>query len=107
MAPLADTLRKQFAVSRKRAALIARDQNNKITASLTRARYLEIGVQEAIWVHSHAGKEPRPTHLKAGRDRVRFRVDDGWYDPAVKRHILPGEEINCRCTMMPILKGFS
>lgn len=104
---LTKALRQQFGVTRKRAAFIARDQNNKVTASLTRARQLEMGITQAIWVHSSAGAEPRPSHVKAGRERTQFDLRMGWYDPDVKRHILPGELPNCRCFWKPVIKGFS
>jgi SPP1 gp7 family putative phage head morphogenesis protein len=104
---LAAELRAHYGVTRRRAALIARTQNNMATASMTHARQTEIGIKEAIWLHSHAGKEPRPTHL--ANDGRRYKVDDGWYDsdPRVRRRIWPGELINCRCVSKPIVKGFS
>jgi hypothetical protein len=94
---LAKDLQEQFGVTRRRAALISRDQNNKATAALTRARYLEIGggEAEAVWIHSGGGKTQRPTHVQAGRDKQRYKISQGWYDPAVKKFIHPGELINC------------
>lgn len=102
-------LHEQTGVTKRRAAFIAKDQSNKATASMTRARYLEIGVQEAIWVHSGGGKEPRKTHLAAGREKQRYDVATGWFDPdpKVKRYVAPGELINCRCVARPVVKGFS
>jgi uncharacterized protein with gpF-like domain len=104
---IAGELQARLGVTKQRAALIARDQNEKATAAFTRARHLEIGITEAIWVHSGAGREPRPTHVKAGREKVRFNVAEGWLDPAEGKHIQPGELINCRCVAKPVLKGFS
>lgn len=103
---LSDELQKTYGVAKRRAATIARDQNNKATAAMNRARQLELGITEAIWVHSAAGKSPRPTHVKAGRDKVRYDVSKGWFDPAVGHHILPGELINCRCSSRSVIKGF-
>jgi len=104
---LTKALQKQHGVTKRRAAFIARDQNNKATASLTRARQVELGITEAIWVHSAGGKTPRPTHVKAGREQARYDVRKGWFDPHEQRHILPGELINCRCVARPVVKGFS
>jgi uncharacterized protein with gpF-like domain len=103
---LTTDLQEQHGVTRRRAVLIARDQNNKATAAITAARQQELGVTEAIWVHSGGGKHPRPTHLKAGRERTRYDVKTGWYDPAVKKYIRPGELINCRCVSRSVVKGF-
>jgi uncharacterized protein with gpF-like domain len=104
---LAKDLQKQFGVTKRRAALIARDQNNKATASMTRVRQVQLGITEAIWVHSGAGKHPRPTHVKAGRDSVRYDVSKGWFDPDAKQWIWPGILVNCRCVSKPVIKGFS
>lgn len=102
---VSDKLQERYGVTRRRAALIARDQNNKATAMISRIRQQELGISEGIWVHSHAGNEPRPTHVQAGRDKVRFNLAEGWFDPHEGKYILPGQLINCRCTWRPILPG--
>lgn len=107
LASLTAELEHQYGVTRRRAAFIARDQNNKATANLSRVRQVELGIEEAIWVHSGGGKEPRPTHLKAGREKQRYNIREGWFDPAVQKHILPGELPNCRCVSRPVVPGFS
>lgn len=94
-----------YGIARRRAALIARDQNNKATAVFTRVRHQELGITHARWVHSSAGKTPRPSHVKAGREGVIYPVAEGWYDPDVKRKIWPGELINCRCIARAIIPG--
>jgi uncharacterized protein with gpF-like domain len=104
---LSDDLQAQFGVTKRRAHLIARDQNNKASGSLQRARQLELGITQAVWLHSGGGKEPRPSHLKAGRDKVVFDLATGWFDPDEKKHILPGQLINCRCVSRPVVPGFS
>ncbi len=103
---LSKSLQKSYNVTKRRAALIARDQNNKATSAMNRARQSELGIKQAIWVHSHAGKTPRPSHLKAGRDKVKYDIDKGWYDPDEGEYILPGQLINCRCTSKSIIPGF-
>lgn len=105
LATLTDDLEQAFGVTRRRAEFIARDQSNKATAQLTRARYTEMGVTEAIWLHSGGGKTKRPTHVK--QSGKRFNLQTGWFDPAVQRYIQPGELINCRCVPKAIVKGFS
>lgn len=102
---LSKKLQKTYGVTKRRAALIARDQNNKATGAMNRARQVELGITEAIWVHSHAGEVPRPSHLKAGRDKVRYDVSVGWYDPNEGEYILPGQLINCRCTSRSVIPG--
>ncbi len=102
---LSKDLKKTYGVTKRRAALISRDQNNKATSAMNRARQIELGITEAIWVHSSAGKTPRPTHVKAGRDKVRYDVSQGWFDPEVQEWILPGQLINCRCTSRSVIPG--
>lgn len=95
-------------VTRRRAAFIAKDQSAKATASMTRARYLEIGVERAQWLHSGRSREPRPSHVKAGREKQQYDVATGWADPALGgKRIWPGTEIGCRCVARPVMKGFS
>jgi SPP1 gp7 family putative phage head morphogenesis protein len=102
---LTKDLQEQFGVTHRRAAFIARDQNNKATASMTRARQDELGLNEAIWVHSGGGKHPRPTHV--AMHGKKYDVNKGMWDSAVNRWIFPGEEINCRCISRSIIPGFS
>lgn len=92
---LTKELEQRYGLTRKRAAFIAKDQNNKATAALTRVRQEEAGIKQAIWVHSHAGKVPRPTHL--ANDGEPYDVTRGWFDPdpKVRKRIWPGELINC------------
>lgn len=99
-------LQASYGVTKRRAAFIARDQNNKATASLQRARQIEIGIKQAVWIHSAGGKVPRPSHVKAGRDRVVYDVTKGWFDPDEEEWILPGELINCRCVSRSVVPGF-
>jgi hypothetical protein len=107
LSTLSKELLKRYRITRKRAELISRDQNNKATASIRRARETSLGLEEGIWLHSKAGKEPRPTHL--ANHGKRFSISEGWLDPdpKVNKRIMPGELINCRCTWRPIVKGFS
>ncbi|MGJ4855519.1 phage minor head protein [Labrys sp. La1] len=107
LATLSKELEARFGVTKRRAAFIARDQNNKATAALTRARQLELGLDEAVWVHSGGGKHPRKSHQKAGREKTRFPIAEGWFDPEVGRKIIPGELINCRCVSKAVIRGFS
>jgi len=97
-------LQANYGVSKKRASLIARDQNSKANSSFDRARQLELGVEQAIWRHSHGGKTPRPSHV--ANDGKTFDVAKGWYDPDEGAWIQPGELINCRCYSEAIIPGF-
>ena len=100
-----DELQKRFKVSRKRAALIAKDQSSKLNSQVTRVRAAENNLHFAIWKHSWAGVTPRATHM--AMDGEPFDLREGMYDPdpKVKRHIQCGELINCRCVARIITPG--
>jgi SPP1 gp7 family putative phage head morphogenesis protein len=101
---LTDQIQDKYGVAWRRAALIARDQNAKAKAVMEKARREEVGITSAIWQHSHAGKDPRPTHVKM--DGESYEVDTGMWDSAVQKYIWPGTEINCRCTDRAVIPGF-
>lgn len=95
-------LQARLGVTKRRAALIARTQNNMATATITRARQQELGITKCVWRHSHGGKEPRPSHVAA--DGKTYDVDKGMYLDGV--WTWPGREINCRCFCQPVIEGF-
>ena len=92
-------LKALYPAASRRAELIARDQSNKANAVVNRARQMELGITEAIWMHSHAGKNPRPDHVAANGKR--YKIAEGCLISG--EHIQPGEEINCRCTSRAVL----
>ena len=98
-------LTEHFGVTKRRAAFIARDQNNKATSALQRSRQIELGITEAIWVHSSAGKKPRPTHVNMNGKR--YDVTKGMWDDAEGEYVFPGQLINCRCVAKSVIPGFS
>lgn len=104
LSQLSKEIENAYGVSKRRAALIARDQNNKATASMTRARQTELGITHAIWMHSHGGKKPRPKHLKANGKK--YDVKKGLPIGDKGQYVFPGEEINCRCVSRSIIPGF-
>lgn len=98
---LTDELQQRYGITRRRAALIARDQNNKATSTLQAARQQSLGITEGIWRHSHAGKTFRKSHVTA--DGERFTLNRGLYLDG--KWTLPGEEINCKCGWEPVIPG--
>lgn len=99
---LAKQLHEQFDVTKRRAALIARDQNNKATGVLNRTRRLDLGLTKAKWRHSGAGKHPRPEHVKADGDI--YEITKGMYLDGT--WTWPGHEINCHCFDQAVIPGF-
>lgn len=104
LATLTQALQEQHGLTRRRAALVARDQNNKATAVITRVRQQELGITHARWRHSHGGRRPRPSHVAA--DGTVYEIGKGWWDPDERAWVWPGTLINCRCVSQPVIPGF-
>lgn len=105
LADLSREIKSSYGATKRRAAHIALDQNNKATGSLVRARQLELGIEQAVWMHSGAGKEPRPTHV--AMNGKLYDIKKGMWDSHEKEWIHPGFLINCRCFSRPVIEGFS
>lgn len=101
MSALSTQIRQKYGITYRRAAFIASDQTNKAKAVMEKARRGELGIREATWKHSHAGKQPRPTHVRM--DGKRFDVAKGMWDSAVQQWVQPGELPRCRCTSRAII----
>jgi uncharacterized protein with gpF-like domain len=76
------------------------------TSAFVRVRQQELGLK-AKWLHSHAGKVPRPTHV-ANNGKI-YDPAVGWFDPdpKVRKRIWPGQLNGCRCTSASVVPGFS
>lgn len=99
---LSKQLEQRYGITKRRAAFIAVDQNAKATATLQRVRQTELGIEEAEWRHSHAGKTPRPSHV--AMNGTTYKIKEGMPDPALNgKRIWPGTEPRCRCFSKPIL----
>jgi uncharacterized protein with gpF-like domain len=105
LAQLNADLLARYNITKRRAALIARDQNNKATSTMMHARQADVGLRTAIWMHSHAGKVPRWQHVEM--DGKVYDITKGMWDKVERKWIFPGELINCRCTSRPIVPGFT
>lgn len=87
----------RWAVVRSRAALIARDQVNKLHGNLTRVRQTSLGIERYVWRTSR-DERVRNTHIvKEGR------IFDWSKPPFDTGH--PGQDIQCRCTAEPYIEG--
>lgn len=94
----------RYAITKKRASLIARDQNNKATATLTRTRQEGMGITQARWLHSAGGKKPRASHVAFSEGRDGGPIYDVREGALIEgKRIWPGTEINCRCVSVSVL----
>ena len=97
-------LEDRFKITRRRASLIARDQNNKMTAAFHRTRQLDCGITEAEWIHTSASIHPREDH--ADFDGESYDVATGHDFGDDFGPVLPGEAINCGCLSSSIIPGY-
>lgn len=86
----------QWPKVQNRAALIARDQVNKLHGNLTRVRQTSVGIKKYRWRTSR-DERVRASHA-AKEDKI-FEWDD---PPSDTGH--PGQDINCRCTAEPVIE---
>lgn len=87
-----------------RARNIAYDQTRKAFQNLNAGRMRAAGVKKYTWLHSGAGQKPREYHQKVLNGQV-FDLDDPpIIDPNTGERGIPGQLINCRCTMLPIVE---
>jgi uncharacterized protein with gpF-like domain len=95
-------LQRRCGFSVRRAAEISIHQNNMAKAVMERTRRLELGITEAIWRHSGAGRNPRPSHIAFSGQRYDIRtgafLDGKW--------VWPGSEPGCLCTSKAIIPAF-
>lgn len=103
MADLVEDIEKHGHSTRKRAELIARDQTSKATTAINRARMQGLGIKKFEWIHSGGGKEPRPLHVALSGQI--FELDNPpVIDDRTGERGLPGQLINCRCRMSPVIE---
>lgn len=96
---LAKDLREQLGTTEKRAKRLANQQARMAKSTFENVRRLELGIEEAIWRHSHVGKEPRPSHVKA--DGTIYKIKDGLVLDQVRTW--PGVEYGCKCFSEAVL----
>lgn len=89
--------------SERRAELMAEDQVRKSFNAINKVRLQENGVNKYEWIHSYGGQFPRELHIEY--DGQIFSFDD---PPIIEESTgeigIPGQAINCRCTMNPIIE---
>jgi uncharacterized protein with gpF-like domain len=105
MGALEHAIKHNYGVTWRRAALIATDQTHKARAIFEEARRSELGITEAEWVHSGGGREPRPEHLRWGREKKRYDIKTGMWSEVDQEHVWPGTPIRCRCVSRSVFPG--
>lgn len=97
-----DAIERLGLVTESRASLIARDQTSKATTALNRTRMSALGIRKFEWLHSSGGREPRPLHVEMS-GQIYDLDDPPVIDDKTGERGLPGQLINCRCRMVPVV----
>ncbi len=104
-------LQKYEGMTERRAKNIALDQTRKVYNSMNAATMRKVNVSDYIWRHSGGGQTPRQDHIDM--DGMRFSVNPPAGDEPDRRAVInkdtgergiPGQAINCGCTMEPIVE---
>lgn len=104
---LVKTIQRSYEVSENKARFLARQETGLLMAKFKASRYKESGIDEYQWACVAGSKNHpvRPWH-KALENKI-FR----WDDPPVttkpgeaQRRNNPGEDYNCRCYPIPIVR---
>ena len=101
-------LNKQAKQTLNKAKNVALDQTRKAYTAINKARMEKVGVSKFEWVHSGGGREPRPYHktpFPNGLNHGIFDINDPpVIDKKTGEHGLPGDAINCKCFMRPVIQ---
>lgn len=99
---------KQIAFKTERhARLVALDQTRKAYNQINKQRMMDLGHKKFKWLHSGGGLEPRPSHIAMSGniysfdDLPQINKDNPKESP---EYGIPGQAINCKCVMQPIIE---
>jgi len=102
LADLVPYLQDHAGATLKRARLIANDQTRKAFNNINRGRLEKLGVKQFEWLHSAGGQHPRKEHI-AMSGKVYSFSDLPVIDSKTGERGIPGQLVNCRCRMIPVL----
>ena len=98
-------LSEQFGITKRRAALIARDQTSKANGELSKQRQEDTGFKFFKWQTSEDIRV-RDKHDDISDEDIGFGKGVYKWDNPPKNDkgvpIIPGSEINCRCVAIPV-----
>lgn len=89
---------------RNKARNLALDQTRKTYNNFNKGRMEAVGIEEFEWVHSGGGQRPRELHQQRLNGNIYSFNDLPVIDERTGERGIPGQAINCRCTMRPVLR---
>lgn len=101
LADLVPALKRYKGITERHAKNVALDQTRKVYNQLNQARMEERGIKEFKWRHSKGGQKPRQDHIEM--DGNIYSFDNlPVIDQKTGERGIPGQAINCGCTMVPV-----
>lgn len=101
-------LKDQARIAKNRSKNIALDQTRKAYNSINKARMESLGIKKFEWIHSGGGRDPRQNHKARwpnGLNGGIFSFDDlPIIDEKTGERGIPGQAINCKCRMKPVIE---
>lgn len=102
LADLTPYLMKHKQITERRARMIALDQTRKSYNNLNRGRMQKLGLKKFEWIHTGGSAHPRELHVRYNGKIFSFD-DPPIIDENTGERGIPGQAINCRCTMNPVI----
>jgi len=103
MDQLTRNLQKYYGTVNNKARNVASDQSRKAYNAINKQRMMAAGYQEFEWLHSGGGLHPRPDHVAMDGKIYSFSKPPV-IDKKTGERGIPGQAINCKCTMRPIYR---
>lgn len=95
-------LKKHKGITQRRAKMIALDQTRKAFNNMNKGRMERIGIKKFEWLHTGGSNEPRKLHQQMN-GKI-YEMDNlPIIDQNTGERGIPGQLINCRCRMIPVL----
>lgn len=107
LADLVPEIKKYDGQTERRAKNLALDQTRKAYNSINKVRMQSLGITQFEWNHSGGGQTPRESHQKISGHIFDFdKLEEQQAALGVPKEDqgIPGYPVNCKCTMIPVVK---
>lgn len=99
---LASVIKNEFGVSQNKSKFLARQETARFVAQYREQRYTEAGLRDYIWSTSN-DERVRPDHRELDGKKFSYK-EPPIVNRTTGRKANPGEDWNCRCMAMPVLR---
>lgn len=98
---LTEDLQKYEGITDRKAKMIAMNETRRAYQNVNIEKSKAAGIKKAVWVHTGGTREPRKAHKDFNGQE--FFLTKGAPVGDNGEYVLPGQEINCRCTWVPVV----